>query len=459
MTHNKILMAATVAALSVGGTVLPAAASGTFSLNGTNISPNSPKIAYELFEAGGDYTLPNGGNTFNVMYTFNESEDIFEDFTVKLTLIGAVWENDPTSVEISNTPGLEISTDSVTMNSITYQVRASEFTVGKNEQLTVAGFTIRVQDLDSLGNQAQMNISLSGRVNDYQTITLAKLVEGTKVNILPAGNSGISSGGFDPGVNGDPRRALIGTLEMENNAGVYTQEMNTFTPVYWDFTANTPKSGSLTISPLPVLPAGTKLFLDSNNDCNSGTGAVKYESSWSSFDDDDINDLDNTHYVCIELPDGNTNAIGTMSMPPLAQLTVDYNPRSVTYQGDLRHLESSSSALCKVYNVTDDHSDYKSNVRITNKSFKPATIKGTLRDMSNNIIFQDKVLGTVNAKGTLRLGSEKLEEYAGGQTWGYGILTLNATDIPAGKMDVLLLFRNWDTCCSLVNMTAPSTCN
>ncbi|MDM8562931.1 hypothetical protein QUF54_06205 [Candidatus Marithioploca araucensis] len=458
MTHKKILTAAIAAALSMGGGIAQAA--GNFYAESPGTIGDG--IAYEFFNPAADddvyVKLPENctTNCFEVKYEFDSAiTKLYKEFDVKFTLKNArfVLNNEPELIVTSDGTtehSVEVSSPVIGADSIHKRVAADEEEIDLADgwYLKLEAFQIEVleKDFAQSGQQVELTITLSGeKISDTQTITLAKTVAGFSTDIDLTSDSAISKidveevgKAFTSGAVGDITRARLGTLAIDSTNGVTNRA----------YTATTPSidSESAKVTNLPVLPDGTKVYIDTaNSNCsNSDDNEATLDGTtaeWNSITGLNINSSSN--YICIELPEGNAEVIDPSKSPAKLSFTADVEKNEIQASGNLGHIKR-NGALCTLYVVTNDGMQDLSNVRLTNLSSKDSRVIGTLRNMQDDIVFADVELAEIPAKGTVRLGSVDLEGHANMDVWtNRGVLTIGGT-IPAGMMEAFLLLRKED---------------
>jgi hypothetical protein len=474
MTHNKILTAAIAAALSIGGGIAQAAgtvenyvgASASTGMPSSTSDMGSIGVAYELFSTKTDpspeKTLPSSG-VFSLEYNFDQKDLIADDFTIEFTLTGATWEQHPTVKEAWNgasdaaKSGVEINPDAELKEVARYSVKASNTNLSKQAVFRIGGFKVKVTESDfaKSGSKVEMTVALSSdkdtNISDNQTKTLLETKAGASVAIGKGpGKSKIDVGGggvsFIPGVNSNVLRAKLGTLNFSG-----TNQKNETLTATWTPTVS---SATAKITNLPVLPTGSKVYLDKSGSGTAGSScATNSTLATLSHSDNEANfglgafTVDE-YDVCIELPTGNEKTVEPLDSAAKMFFTATYvNNDGVTdsTSGNLRHIKR-NGALCKVYNVTSNTAQDITNIRITNVGSKEAVAKGTLYDMDGNVIFKNVELGTLASKQTIRKSSADLVELAkangdcGDCEWKRGTLVVSGT-FPISMMEVFALLR------------------
>ncbi len=478
MTHKKILTAAIAAALSIGGGTAQAASI----LNVTSPSTIDNGIAYELFSPveqtlpAGYATLPENCATtscFQVEYHFDENiTKLFEDFDVKLTLKNAIFvENEEPELIVTSdgTTEHEVQIDATGFSTdfTTKHVAADADEIILNgsprNYLKLKPFQIKVleKNFAQSGQQVELTITLSGSVNDERTVVLAKTVAGYTPSITPTSDTQISEidveavgKAFTSGQVNDVMLANLGNITFSMNTDPTGKNYST------PWSSNL-LSESARVTNLPVLPDGAEVYFDNDSDCSSSDfdGTLDgTEAEWATLNTGNLN-----HYLCVRLPDGNTDVIGQSKLPAKLFFTANYGAQVLKLNGNLGHVKR-NGALCNVFVVTNNGMQDISNVRVTNLSTKDAIVIGTLRNMQNEIIFEDVELAAIPAKGTVRLSGTDLEGEANMDAWtNRGVLTVGGT-IPTGMMELFLLLRKTDDATGqgaypLINMSLGASGN
>ncbi len=468
MTHNKILTAAVVAALSMGGGIAQAASSVSMEVAATPsvIAPDGSTVApvyvaYELFaypetDPITEGTLPctaavtgvctTAGQLITLDYKLDEDDIIDKDFIVTFALTGAKFKTEPSVQQVWNATTAEtivISPESITSTSVKYIVKASDKSIDKDAVFRLGSFTVEVNEADFAkpGAKVDMAISTTGEVTDNVSITLLETKAGSGIAIGKDGKSAIdvnvSGFAFDPGISNEVRRAKIGKLIFSSNSMKDKDLTTIWTP------ATTTKTA--TVTSLPGLPddPNTKVYLDIGTNCDRASSpedavldSDDHEATWSSV----TATVGTPYYVCIELPEDNDKEVTPNELIPRMLFTAKYtNGVEISTAGNLRQIKR-NGALCKVYNVTSTDTQDITNINIFNLSGKEVTAKGTLYDMEGNVVFQNVVLGTLAPKQKLYLNSEKLVEYAEDAMWGRGVLVISGT-FPINQMEVFASLR------------------
>ncbi len=450
MTHKKILTAAIAAALSIGGGTAQA---GTFEV--TEPASGTAAVAYELFNQSntGYVVLPcdvvdadycgTHGQEFKLEYTLDE--DIDKDFTVKFTLTGAEWGNEPDlmtiSTAVANPPTIKL--DSVE-GGMTYKVVVND-DIQKTDKISLAGFTVKVveKDFAKPGSRVDLTITLSEGVSDSQTKVLVETGAGATAKISQDGDSKIdvSVGGnaFAPGAGGDVMRAKLGKIKISSTG---KKKKDLTTP--WEIDPF--PSNHVELTNLPTLPSGTVVYMNDKQNCD-GTGREEATLTDNTAQWNNIEPyIGKEYYICVQLPSGNDQIVTPIKMRPLVVDTCTYKGGvEDVVSGFLRQIQF-NGALCKVYNVTSNTPQDITNVRITNLSDSEATANGTLHGMDGVVVFEDVELGTFAPKETKRFSSANLVELAIQSgcaepcEWKRGVLTVTGT-FPTNMMEVFALLR------------------
>ncbi len=496
MTHNKILAAAVVAALSIGGGMAQAATftaiAPTTAINDDGVIARGnidAGIAYELFDPTaktppeGFATLPKAATCtgvdtaaaldpadaevcFAVAYKFGQTTlTIIKDFTVKFTLKNAQFIDNKLpqlvvytaaggehDVQISSSGSLP---DPITSFSQTVSAGDTEILADADANyLLLKEFQIEVVEKDYAvsGQQAELTIEITSAqagINDSQTIILAKTVAGySDSEISPNPATEISeidikamATAFTPGSVDNTGLAYLGSLKYNKSATPTGMVMDSTTT--W---VDNLGSKSARITNLPSLPEGATVFIDNDSkECKSADTDIQKatlslddaEAVWDPFV------LNNPTHFCIKLPDSNTSVIDENDDSAKLFFNARHDNLNVSVTGNLGHIKR-NGAFCSVYVVTNVKMNDESNLRITNMSNQEGIVIGTLRNMQNEVVFSGVEMTTISAQATVRLSSEDIENFAdanGMANWtNRGVLSMAST-IPAGKMEVFLLLR------------------
>ena len=490
MSHNKILSAAIVAALSMGGGAAQAA--GTFTLTQPAGLTTTPNVAYELFPTNSPDPLPNGttaATRFEVTYTLGLENDVKKAFYIEYTLTGGKWNNDPSSnsIELQDNAGA-VRTDATapTVSFVGVSETTAKFLVladstkfvNKNDKLVLINFQVKETGLATAGEKVQLGITLEdtsgGEVDAANTLTLVQSGVGTSVSFGTGDDSDVEidvgQGGakFTGGKYGT-YAASLGTINIQY-PGTKMKDYDLTTD--WDFAgANGVTSGTLNISngPFAASTPANSVFIEIDGDnCAFTTGDLPgavsggTTASWTLTQAQLVGLLgQGAKKICVTVASTNTAAINQTDEPPKATLVLKYvhNTTGISSEDKLRHIKKNGT-ICSVYNVTDATKLDNSNIRVINRSTQSGTLTASLRDQDNNEVFKNVNLGTIKPNQTKTWNSQQLAEIAKGQghsgEWGRGILTIGSDLI---NMELFALTRNTNPAGSkaLLNMSGGST--
>jgi hypothetical protein len=485
MTHNKILSAAIVAALSMGGGAAQAA--GTFALS--QPVTTAPNVAYELFPTNPS-ALPDG-TPFQVTYTLGLESNITKAFYINYTLTGGKWQTDPssTSIELQDSAGTARAAPTVSFTAVSettaqFLVLADGgVQVNKDDKLVLKGFQVKETGLATAGEKVDLGITLEdttsgAEVDAAKTLTLVQSGVGTSVSFgtgddtqveIDVGQGGAKFTGGKYGTDA----ASLGTINIQYpNTRLKDYDLT----LDWDFTdTNGVTGGTLDISngPFKASKSANKVFIDMDgSNCTfttgdlAGTVSSDTTAAWD-LTKDQLTGLlgQGAKKICVTVASNNTTAINQTDEPPEAMLELKYahNTTGLSYDGKLHHIEK-NGIICSLYNVTDATKLDNSNIRVINRSTQDGTLTGSLRDQDNNAVFTNVNLGTIKPNQTKTWNSTAIAKIAtdNGHSgeWGRGVLTIGSDLI---KMEVFLLVRNTDPAGSkaLLNQSqgASAGCN
>jgi hypothetical protein len=490
MSHNKILGAAIVTALSMGGGTAQAAPS--FDI--TEPVTDTATVAMELFKcATTDETqaLPSD-STFMTKYALGlgteDANKVTQPFTVIYTLTDGVWDNPPLATQFSlegagSSPS--ISYQEVTDTLVKYGVNASDTNpVNGETKLVLEGFKALVKKTHfaNSGNDVKLNIDITGGISASDTLTLAKSGQGIFVSFAP--NS--EEVKIDVGTAG---KTFVGGSYAPNAANLGTMTIKYADPKLKEFDLTTnwdAKSsgdgvvtgGNLVIKPGPFDASTTNngVFIDTND-----SGCAAYEDGTDKKATVDANENKATfssgitdlypatltttptaHKICVKVP-GNAE-INETAEAPKATLTANYTNRTgVSYpEGKLLHI-TKNGIICTIYLVTDGvTTSDNSNIRITNRSSRNGTLTATLTDQNGDPVFTNVELkSAIKPYETVYVNSADLvaKAQAAGHSGEFvrGNLTIGS-DLP--QMEVFGLLRNKGSAISpLLNMSLGASGN
>lgn len=472
MNHNKILGAAIVAALSMGGGIAQAAPS----FDMTAPVASTPTIAMELFNnnAADDETqaLPST-STFTTKYTLGlgveDANKVTQPFTVIYTLTNGVWDNPPLATQFSledagSAPS--ITYQEVTETLVKYGVSVTDATpISGETKLVLDGFKalVKKNQFASSDAEVKLNIDITGGATASATLTLAKSGQGVFVNFTP-NNEDVQ---IDVGTAG---KTFVGGAYAPNAANLGTIMIKYADPklkgfdLATDWNAKTSGDGVVTAASLKVTKGpfaasttNNRVFIDTNNSgCAayeggtditatvSGTETATFSGVQALFPAD-LATVPTTNKICVAVP--GTAEINETTDAPQATLTAKYTNRTagVPYPaGKLLHI-TKNGVICTVYLVTDGvTTSDTSNIRVTNRSSVNGTLTGTLTDQNGDSVFTNVELATnVKPYQTIYLGSTDLvnKAKAAGHSGEFvrGNLTIGS-DLQ--KMEVFALLRN-----------------
>lgn len=492
MSHNKILSAAIVAALSVGGGTAQAE-DPTFGITvGATAMPQT--IALELFDraAGADATttLPCNASTFKTEYALNGlgsgvDGNIIEDITVTYTLTGGTWQSHPLAPNFTLTnagaaPSLsyEVVTDTI----VTYGIKASSTPISGNTILVFDDFQIQAPEAefatlmdDGSPQKVELTIAVtfSGGTTANATETLVK--NGTVLSVDFAANNEPNSQYMVIDVGESGRKFKIGANEA-SAATATTANLGTMNLTVsnlkgcdlvnpWTPGADTSKTAKLQITngPFAASTGTNQVFLDTNSGdgaCNNpdiaaavaGTSTANWTLNNTQLD----GLLGQTSNICVQVADNNTTEINETESSPQAGLTVSYDAghqQGVSYpSGHLSHIKK-NGIICKVYNVTDNTKPDFTNIRVTNRSDRNGTLTFSLRNMAGELVFDSvpmqkivnfdpveaQTVENITPNQTLRFTSHDLTKTANDVAFGRGVLTVGSDLV---SMEVFALLRN-----------------
>ncbi len=481
MSHNKILSAAIVAALSVGSGAAQAA--GTFALTQPAVT-TTPNVAYELFPTNPS-ALPSG-TTFQATYTLGLEKVVAKAFYINYTLTGGKWESDPSSssIELQDNTGAARTAPTISFADVSDTIAqflvladGTNF-VNKDDKLVLKDFQVKETGLATAGENVQLGITLEdtsgGEVDAANTLTLVQSGVGTSVSFgtgddsdveIDVGQGGAKFTGGKYGTNA----ASLGTINIQY-PGTRMKDYDLTTD--WDFKGtNGVSSGTLNISngPFAASTQANQVFIEIDGDNCAFTagdlpGAVSggTTASWTLTQAQLVGLLgQGAKKICVTVASTNTGAINQTDEPPKATLVLKYvhNTTGISSEDKQRHIKKNGT-ICSVYNVTDATKLDNSNIRVINRSTRDGTLTASLRDQDNNEVFKNVNLGTIKPNQTMTWNSQELAEIAKGQghsgEWGRGILTIGSDLI---NMELFALARNTNPAGSkaLLNMSGGST--
>ena len=497
MSHNKILGAAIVAALSVGGGTAQAEDPTFGIMVGATAMPQT--IALELFDKAADAdtttTLPCNASTFKSEYALNGlgsgvDGNIIEDITVTYTLTGGTWESHPLAPNFKldpPNPAPSLSYEVVTNTQVTYGIKASSTPISGNTTLVFDDFRIQTPEAefaalmdDGSARKVELTIAVtfSGGTTANATETLVK--NGRVLSTAFAANNepnsqymvidvGESGRKFKIGANeagaAPATLANLGTMKLTVSNMMGCDLTNAWTPAG---DANKAAKLVITNGPFAASTAANRVFLDTNSDdgiCNNAdipataTKVTETRAEWatSTLGNAQLDGLiDKTSNICVTVAANNTTEINETENAPQATLTVNYDDghqKGVLYpSGTLSHIKK-NGIICQVYNVTDNTKPDFTNIRVTNRSDRNGTLTFSLRDMVGETKFdsvpmqkvvnfetgETQAVESITPNQTIRFTSHDLTKTANDVAFGRGVLTIGSDLV---NMEVFALLRN-----------------
>lgn len=514
MRHNKILGAAIVAALSMGGGTAQAGELKLIEIGDATVTA-PPTMPIELFPADTPTAIPPlpdgaGPDFFEVEYTVSSlTAAVTDSFTVTYTLIGGTWTTtQPQAGGLAVNGNADFPTTflSVTDNTVSFLIKTSEASdadkakLEKDDPLSIVlkGFQVEVDKtaFSSVDAKVELQIDLSGidSLTDTQMATLVSSGNGTKVIFTEGDDNNVK---VDVGVAGkkftrptvDPlaavgvNAAILGTIDINYPDPANPLKNYTLTNS-WDFNgADGINNGTfkITIGPFAASTQANAVFIDlDNNNCMYDAGdpkatvsANETTANWGTLSKAQLVSIFGaSRNICVTVPANNTRTINAQDDPPTASLTLKYQHRPdaiLPYSGALRQIKR-NGVICTVYNVPDDQAIDEAYIRITNRSGRSGNfLRGTLRKSDGTNVFANadllavKGLTKLNNNATLVLGPDKLRQLAdeAGYTndptnrWKRGVLEITSD---LDQMEVFDLLRYGDVLTNFSLAASGPTC-
>lgn len=493
MRHNKILGAAIVAALSIGGGTAPAADMKLSKIGATAVT-DVPTIARELFPADTPTAIPAlpQGGTFETTYTMSTlTADIAAPFTVTYTLTGGEWTTDKpqaTDFVVDNKSGFPVIFMSESSNSIQFKVDAdstNKLADGSTPTLVLGGFQVDVDKATfaSAGQEVALTISLSGSVDDSQTATLVKSGTGASCK-LNAGNDndvkidvGADGKKFTGSVTTKDTAAILGTVAIDYSS----PQLKDYTLLNdWGFGgADGIKSGSFSITggPFDASLGSNMVFVDiNNNNCAYDAGdlaaspVTSTTAKWNSLTKAQMDSIRDggTKNICMTV--NGTTQINAQDNAPTGEGKLSYEHRTDTIDcsGTLRLLKR-NGALCTLYNVPDEDALDQPFIRITNRSGGNGSfLRGSLRKPDGTYVFTNQDLLATTGTATFKNNATVVVTPTHLQTlatqsgynpetdrWGRGIMTITSD---LSKMEVFGLLRQGTALTNFSQVASGENC-
>lgn len=495
MSHNKILGAAIVAALSVGGGTAQAGELKLTKIGATTVT-DAPTIARELFPADTPTAIPAlpKDGTFETTYTMSKlTADVTASFTVTYTLDGGKWTTDkPQATDFvvagsANFPVIFLSEGEKTIQFKVDADATNKLATDTTPTLVLGGFQV---DIDKAAfalaeNEATLTIALSGAVDDTQTVTLVKSGNGASGN-MTAGNDdnvridvGADGRKFAGSATGNTTAAILGTI----NVAYSSPQVKDYTLLTgWAFGgADGIKNGStlkITGGPFAAsMVPGNLVFIDiNNNQCayDAGDLAASVEATttaeWKSLSKAGMESIRDggTKNICIVV--NGTTQINAQESAPTADLKLRYEHRTDTIDssGALR-LVKRNGALCTLYNVPDEDAIDQPFIRITNRSGGNGSfLRGTLRKSDGTNVFTNGDLLAVKGLSTFKKNATVVVKPSNLQTlakekgynpetdrWGRGVMTITSD---LSKMEVFGLLRQGSSLTNFSRVASGENC-
>lgn len=504
MKQNKILGAAIIAALSLGGVSYTQA--GTFKL--TNINNNAPpadgfEVPAELFSGASEGPVPSSGDII-VEYILEKTID--KDVFVAFELLNSTWQETSytaESLQITPTAGKTKPSSTIVERTPTKLM----FSVGTGSEPLFATNTMTLKFslqgegvalLADAGTEVKLSVEIYA-VGDpnkspresSKTIPIVKSQTGVDLHFSLDGlNSQIDvAEGAKLFVNSvDPKAAILGKMGLEVDTALKDLTFSTG----WDWT-DAFETGTLIVKPGPFsasvshLPdpadAPKLVFIDvGSNSCVYDDGVdlpatsvssegESYVAQWELLVGDtaeagveDLNTDIANNAICVAVEEGNQTIIEPTENVPEMLLTLDFAGKD-QYSKKLHHIKRNGT-VCHLYNIPNPDAIDNVNIRLTNISGREGNlVQGSMRDQDDNVIFQDVDLlegGTIAPKATKVFNITKLVELStangGKDTWPARAVLTITSDLTSMEVFGLLRAKTTDgSIAPLMNMSLGAT--